>query len=84
MKDVAFVFRTVLGKKLRRKRSILHLIGVQELEFLSKVNHFIDLVNRQYFYQDVAFGKRTLTLDGEGKITMPKVIRTVTRSTMIM
>ena len=43
----------------------------------------IDFVNRPYFYQDVAFGTRTLTLDGGGKITMSNVIRTVTRSTMI-
>ena len=50
----------------------------------NKVDHFIDFVNRPYFYQDVAFGTRTLTLDGGGKITMPNVIRTVTRSTMIM
>ena len=40
----------------------------------SKVNHFIDFVNRPYFYQDVAFGTRTLTLHGGGKITMPNVI----------
>ena len=50
----------------------------------NKVDHFIDFVNRLYFYQDVAFGMRTLTLDGGGKITMPNVIQTVTRSTMIM
>ena len=49
-----------------------------------KVDHFMDFVNRPYFHQDVAFGTRTLTLDGGGKITMPNVIRTVTRSTMIM
>ena len=50
----------------------------------NKVDHLIDFVNRPYFYQDVAFGTRTLTLDGGGKITVPNVIRTVTRSTMIM
>ena len=49
-----------------------------------KVDHFMDFVNRAYFYQDVAFGTRTLTFGGGGKITMPNVIRTVTRSTMIM
>ena len=49
-----------------------------------KVDHFMDFVNRPYFYQDVAFGRRTLTLDGGGKITMPNVIQTVTRSAMIM
>lgn len=50
----------------------------------SKVDHFIDFVNRPYFYQDVAFGTRSMTLDDGSQITMPNVIRTVTRSTMIM
>ncbi|KAL9958399.1 hypothetical protein ACROYT_G035406 [Oculina patagonica] len=50
----------------------------------SKVDHFVDFVNRPYFYQDVAFGTRTMTLDDGSQITMPNVIRTVTRSTMIM
>ena len=45
----------------------------------NKVDHFIDFVNRPYFYQDVAFGTRTLTLDDGSQITMPNVIRTVTR-----
>ena len=50
----------------------------------NKVDHFIDFINRPYFYQDVAFGTRTLRLDGGSQVTMPNVIRTVTRSTMIM
>jgi len=50
----------------------------------NKVDHFIDFVNRPYFYQDVAFGTRTLTLNDGSQIAMPNVIQTVTRSTMIM
>ena len=50
----------------------------------NKVDHFIDFVNRPYFYQDVAFGTRILTLEDGSQIAMPDVIRTVTRSTMIM
>lgn len=49
-----------------------------------KVDHFVDFINRPYFYQDVAFGTRKLTLDGGSQITMPNVIRTVTMSTMVM
>ena len=41
MKDVAFAIRTVLGKKLRLKRSILHLVGVQELR-VSKQSQPLD------------------------------------------
>ena len=49
----------------------------------SKVEHFVDFINRPYFYQDVAFGTRTLTLDDGRQVTMPNVVRTITRSTMI-
>ena len=47
------------------------------------VDHFVDFINRPYFYQDVAFGTRKLKLDNGEEVTMPNVVRTVTRSTMI-
>ena len=47
------------------------------------VDHFIEFVNRPYFYQDVSFGTRKLKLDSGEQVTMPNVIHTVTRSTMI-
>lgn len=49
----------------------------------AKLDHFIDFINRPYFYQDVAFGTRKLRLNSGEKITMPNVIRKVTRSTMV-
>jgi uncharacterized protein YkvS len=49
----------------------------------TKLDHFIDFANRPYFYQDVAFGTRELKLDSGSKLTMPNVIRNVTRSTLI-
>ena len=49
----------------------------------SKVEHFVDFINRPYFYQDVAFGTRTLKLDDGRQVIMPNVVRTITRSTMI-
>ena len=49
----------------------------------AKLDHFLDFVNRPYFYQDVAFGTRKLKLSNGEKITMPNVIRKVTRSTMV-
>lgn len=49
----------------------------------AKLDHFLDFVNRPYFYQDVAFGTRKLSLNSGEKITMPNVIRKVTRSTMV-
>lgn len=46
------------------------------------MDHFLDFINRPYFYQDVAYGTRTLKMDSGAKLKMPNVIRTVTRSTM--
>ncbi|KAK3703411.1 hypothetical protein QZH41_003914 [Actinostola sp. cb2023] len=48
-----------------------------------KVDHFIEFINRPYYYQDVAYGTRVLKLDCGEKITMPNIVRTVTRSTMV-
>ena len=50
---------------------------------LTKLDHFIGFANRPYFYQDVAYGIRTLKLDAGKTLTMPNVIRTITRSTLI-
>ena len=49
----------------------------------TKVDHFLDFVNRPYFYQDVAIGTRKLRLNSSETITMPNIIRKVTRSTMV-
>ncbi|CAH3161487.1 unnamed protein product [Pocillopora meandrina] len=48
-----------------------------------KLDHFLDFANRPYFYQDVPFSTRKLRLSSGEKITMPNVIRKVTRSTMV-
>lgn len=50
---------------------------------MSKVDHFVDFINRPYFYQDVSYGTKLLKLDSGETIEMPNVVRTVTRSTMI-
>ncbi|CAB3977712.1 Retrovirus-related Pol poly [Paramuricea clavata] len=50
---------------------------------MEKVDHFLDFINRPYFYQDVAFGTRNLELESGEILTMPNVVRIVTRSTMI-
>ena len=36
-----------------------------------------------YFYQDVSYGNKVLTLDNGDRIEMPNVVRILTRSTMI-
>ena len=48
-----------------------------------KLDHFLDFANRPYFYQDLSFSTRKLRLSSGEKITMPNVIRKVTRSTMV-
>ena len=49
----------------------------------AKLDHFIDFINRPYFYQDVSYGTRKLKLDNGETITMPNIVRTVTRATII-
>lgn len=44
-----------------------------------KVDHFIEFSNRPYFYQDVSYGTRVLKLESGERLTMPNVIRTVTK-----
>ena len=51
---------------------------------MTKVDHFVDFLNRPYFHQDVAYGMRSLKLDNGETISMPNVVRTITRSTMGM
>ena len=46
-------------------------------------DHFLDFVNRPYFYQDVALGTRKLRLNSGEKIMMPNVIQKLTRATMV-
>ena len=50
---------------------------------MAKVDHFVEFVNRPYFYQDMSFGSKILTLDSSEKVEMPNVVRTVTRATMV-
>ena len=50
---------------------------------IKKLDHFLDFIDRPYFYQDVSFGTRKLKLYSGEQLTMPNVVRTVTRSTMI-
>ena len=50
---------------------------------MGKVDHFVEFINGPYFYQDVSYGNKVLTLDNGDRIEMPNVVRILTRSTMI-
>ena len=50
---------------------------------MTKVDHFVEFINRPYFCQDVSYGTKFLKLDSGKTIEMRNVVRTVTRSTMI-
>ena len=50
---------------------------------ITKVDHFVEFINRPYFYQDVSYGTKFLKLDSGETIEIQNVVRTVTRSTMI-
>ena len=60
----------------RRKKTVQHQIRLP----MAKVDHFIDFVNRPYFYQDVAYGTRVIKLETGEKLTVPNVVRTLARN----
>lgn len=49
----------------------------------AKLDHFLEFTFRPYFYQDVAYGNRTIKLDNGEELSMPNIVRTVARSTII-
>ena len=67
------------GPGIPQEKTVQHRIRLP----MAKVDHFIDFVNRPYFYQDVAYGTRLIKLETGEKLAMPNVVRTVTRTTMI-
>ena len=67
------------GPGILQEKTVQHRIHLP----MAKVDHFIDFVNRPYFYQDVAYGTRVIKLETGEKLAMPNVVRTVTRTTMI-
>ena len=67
------------GPGMPQEKTFQHRIRLP----MAKVDHFIDFINRPYFYQDVAYGTRVIKLETGEKLPMPNVVRTVTRSTMI-
>ena len=71
------------GNMLKKKDLESRRKKPSSIEFAFEVDHFIDFVNRPYFYQDVAYGTRVIKLETGEKLTMPNVVRTVTRTTMI-
>ena len=60
------------------EKPIYHRVRLDKVED----NHFLDFINRPYFYQDVAYGTRTIKISSGEKSIMPNVTQTVTRSTM--
>ena len=50
---------------------------------MGKVDHFVEFIDRPYFYQDVSNGNKVLTLDNGDRTEMPNVVRILPRSTMI-
>ena len=50
---------------------------------MAKVDHFVDFINKPYFYQDLSHGNKVLTLDNGDRVEIPNVVRIPTRSMMI-
>lgn len=60
-------------------KTVHHRIRVDQRQ----LDHFLDFTMRPYFYQDVAYGTRTIKLESGEELVMPNVVRTVARSTII-
>jgi len=48
-----------------------------------QLDHFLEFTMRPYYYQDVAYGTRTIKIESGEELTMPNVVRTVARCTII-
>ena len=48
-----------------------------------KIDHFLDFITSSTIVQDLAFGRKTLTLSSDAKIDIPNVIRTVSPCRLI-
>ena len=60
------------------KKAISHRLRID----IVTLDDFLTFVDRPYFYQNVAYGQRSLKLESGERLAMPNVIRTVTRSTI--
>jgi hypothetical protein len=49
----------------------------------TKLDHFLEFTTRPYYYPDVAFGCRSITLESGEELVMPNVVRTVAKCTII-
>ena len=67
------------GPGVPLKKAISHRVLID----MVKLDQFLTFVDRPYFYQDVAYGQRTLKLESGECLAMPNIIRTITRSAMI-
>ena len=86
-------FEKLSDRQIRKARAHAKMVGIgmnveKPLRHrvkidLVKLDHFLSFVDQPYFYQDVAYGTRTLKLDSGEQLVMPNVIRIVGRSTMI-
>ena len=86
-------FKKLSDRQIRKARAHATMVGigmnvVKPLRHrvkidLVKLDHFLSFVDQPYFYQDVAYGTRTLNLDSGEQFVMPNGITIVGRSTMI-
>ena len=68
-----------VGSGFPLQKKVSHRVRID----MVKLEHFLSFIDRPYFYQDVAFGVRKIKLESGEQFTMPNVIRTVARATMI-
>ena len=91
LKDIHKPFENLSDRQIKKGRAQTKTSGPGEpVEIVSQhriqhqLDHFLEFTMRPYYYQDVAaYGTRTLKLESGEELTMPNVVRTVARCTII-
>lgn len=69
----------VQGPGTPANKNVQHRVRIDK----AKLDHFLEFTFRPYFYQDVAYGNRTIKLENGEELSMPNIVRVVARSTII-
>ena len=93
LKQVHAPFEKLSDRQIKKARSRAKNVGIgMNIEKQSthrvrldlvKLEHFLAFVDQPYFYQDVAYGTRTVKLESGKELVTPNVVRIVAKSTMI-
>ena len=93
LKDIHKPFENLSGRQIKKARAQAktggpgvrvekvpqHIIRLKQ----QQLDHCLEFTMRPYYYQDVAYGTRTIKLQSGEELTMPNVVRTVAKCTIV-